>query len=106
MDASSELVHSLLPVFLVLVLGASMVTVGLLEGVAGRPTASTANTDELEATGKNVLLYVLQLTEGGFDAVLMLHVLEHIDHPIDFLRDIRERAAILIVEVPRLSATR
>jgi MFS family permease len=34
MDASSELVHSLLPVFMVSVLGASMVTVGLLEGVA------------------------------------------------------------------------
>ena len=34
MDASSELVHSLLPVFLVSVLGASMIAVGLLEGVA------------------------------------------------------------------------
>jgi MFS family permease len=34
MDASSELVHSLLPVFMVSVLGASMITVGLLEGVA------------------------------------------------------------------------
>jgi MFS family permease len=34
MDMSSELVHSLLPVFLTTVLGASMVTVGLIEGVA------------------------------------------------------------------------
>lgn len=34
MDTSSELIHSLLPVFLVSVLGASMVTVGLIEGVA------------------------------------------------------------------------
>jgi len=34
MDASSELVHSLLPVFMVSVLGATMVTVGLVEGVA------------------------------------------------------------------------
>ncbi len=34
MDASSELVHSLLPIFMVSVLGASMVTVGLLEGIA------------------------------------------------------------------------
>lgn len=41
MDASSELVHSLLPVFMVSVLGASMVTVGLLEGVA-EATASIA----------------------------------------------------------------
>jgi len=34
MDISSELIHSLLPVFLVSVLGASAVTVGLIEGVA------------------------------------------------------------------------
>src|SRR5919109_1634587 len=34
MDTSSELVHSLLPVFLVSVLGASMTFVGLVEGVA------------------------------------------------------------------------
>jgi MFS family permease len=34
MDISSELIHSLLPVFLVTTLGASMMTVGLLEGAA------------------------------------------------------------------------
>ena len=34
MDTSSELIHSLLPVFLVSVLGASMVSVGLIEGIA------------------------------------------------------------------------
>lgn len=34
MDISSELIHSLLPVFMVTVLGASMVTVGVIEGVA------------------------------------------------------------------------
>jgi MFS family permease len=34
MDASSEMIHSLLPVFMVSVLGASMVTVGIIEGVA------------------------------------------------------------------------
>ncbi len=34
MDTSSELVHSLLPVFLVSVLGASITSVGLIEGVA------------------------------------------------------------------------
>ncbi len=33
MDISSELVHSLLPIFMTTVLGASMVTVGLVEGV-------------------------------------------------------------------------
>ncbi len=34
MDASSELVHSLLPLFLTVSLGASVVTIGLLEGMA------------------------------------------------------------------------
>ncbi len=34
MDVSSELVHSLLPVFMVSVLGAGMITIGLIEGVA------------------------------------------------------------------------
>ena len=34
MDASSEMIHSLLPVFMVSVLGVSMVTVGVIEGIA------------------------------------------------------------------------
>jgi MFS family permease len=34
MDTSSELIHSLLPVFLVSVLGASAITVGIIEGMA------------------------------------------------------------------------
>jgi MFS family permease len=34
MDISSEIIHSLLPIFMVTVLGASMVTVGILEGIA------------------------------------------------------------------------
>lgn len=34
MDTSSELVHSLLPVFMTSVLGVSMLTVGVVEGVA------------------------------------------------------------------------
>jgi MFS family permease len=34
MDMSSELIHSLLPVFLVTSLGASMIAIGLIEGVA------------------------------------------------------------------------
>jgi MFS family permease len=41
MDASSELVHSLLPIFMTSVLGASMFTIGLIEGVA-EATASIA----------------------------------------------------------------
>ncbi|MEW6025313.1 MAG: MFS transporter [Pseudomonadota bacterium] len=38
MDISSEIIHSLLPVFLVSVLGASAFTVGLIEGVAESAT--------------------------------------------------------------------
>lgn len=34
MDVSSEMIHSLLPIYLVTVLGASMATVGLIEGIA------------------------------------------------------------------------
>ena len=34
MDISSEMIHALLPVYLVTVMGASMVTVGIIEGVA------------------------------------------------------------------------
>lgn len=41
MDMSSELIHSLAPIFMVTVLGASMVTVGLLEGVAEATAAIT-----------------------------------------------------------------
>jgi len=39
MDVSSEMIHGLLPVFLVVVLGASKVTVGLIEGL-GEATAA------------------------------------------------------------------
>ena len=41
MDMSSELVHSLLPIFMASVLGASMVTIGFLEGVAEATAAIT-----------------------------------------------------------------
>lgn len=34
MDLSSEMIHSLLPVFLVTVLGASAMSVGFIEGIA------------------------------------------------------------------------
>ena len=34
MDVSSEMIHSLLPIFLVTVLGASATAVGVLEGIA------------------------------------------------------------------------
>ena len=34
MDVSSEIIHALLPVYLVTVLGTSMLTVGFIEGIA------------------------------------------------------------------------
>jgi MFS family permease len=61
MDASSELVHSLLPVFMTSVLGASMLTIGLVEGVAEATASVTkvfsgALSDHL---GKRKFLLVL-----------------------------------------------
>ena len=41
MDMSSELIHSLLPVFMATVLGASMVTIGIIEGIAEAAAAIT-----------------------------------------------------------------
>jgi MFS family permease len=41
MDTSSELVHSLLPIFMATALGASMVTIGIIEGVAEATAAIT-----------------------------------------------------------------
>ncbi len=41
MDISSEMIHALLPVYLVTVLGTSMVTVGIIEGVAEATAAMT-----------------------------------------------------------------
>lgn len=41
MDTSSELIHSLLPVFMASVLGASMTTIGIIEGVAEATVAVT-----------------------------------------------------------------
>lgn len=41
MDISSELIHSLLPIFMVTVLGTSMITVGIIEGVAEATAAIT-----------------------------------------------------------------
>jgi MFS family permease len=61
MDMSSELIHSLLPVFMVTTLGASVATVGILEGVA---EATAAITKVFSGTlsdhlGKRKLLAVL-----------------------------------------------
>jgi len=68
MDASSELIHSLLPVFMVTALGASMVTVGIIEGVAEATAAvikvfSGALSDYL---GKRKFLLVLGYALAAF----------------------------------------
>jgi MFS family permease len=68
MDISSELIHSLLPVFMVSVLGASMITVGVIEGVAESIAAvmkvfSGALSDYL---GKRKFLLVLGYALAAF----------------------------------------
>jgi MFS family permease len=68
MDTSSELIHSLLPMFMVTTLGASMVTVGFIEGIAEATAAivkvfSGALSDYL---GKRKLLVVTGYALGAF----------------------------------------
>jgi MFS family permease len=61
MDISSELIHSLLPVFMTTTLGASMMTIGMLEGIA-EATASVTKVFSgavSDAIGKRKLLAVL-----------------------------------------------
>jgi hypothetical protein len=41
MDVSSEMIHALLPIYLVTVLGTSMLTVGIIEGIAEATAAIT-----------------------------------------------------------------
>jgi MFS family permease len=68
MDTSSELIHSLLPVFMVTTLGASMITVGIIEGAAEATAAvmkvfSGALSDCL---GKRKFLLVLGYALAAF----------------------------------------
>jgi MFS family permease len=68
MDISSEMIHSLLPVFMVTTLGASMVTVGIIEGVAEATAAvmkvfSGALSDYL---GKRKFIMVLGYALAAF----------------------------------------
>lgn len=68
MDISSELIHSLLPIFMVTTLGASMVTVGIIEGVAEATAAivkvfSGALSDYL---GKRKFLMILGYALAAF----------------------------------------
>jgi MFS family permease len=68
MDISSELIHSLLPVFMTTVLGVSMVTIGIVEGVAEATAAITkvfsgALSDYL---GKRKFLMVLGYALAAF----------------------------------------
>ncbi len=72
MDISSEIIHSLLPVFLVSVLGASMQTLGLIEGVAEATAMvvrvfSGALSDRI---GKRKLLAIFGYGLGAFSKPL------------------------------------
>ncbi|NTW10129.1 MAG: MFS transporter, partial [Chlorobiaceae bacterium] len=61
MDVSSELIHSLLPLFMATVLGASMMTIGMVEGFA-EATASFTKVFSGAAsdyTGRRKLLAVI-----------------------------------------------
>jgi MFS family permease len=61
MDVSSELIHSVLPVFMTTVLGASLVTVGVVEGVAEATAAVVKVFSGVlsDALGRRKLLAVL-----------------------------------------------
>jgi len=61
MDVSSEMIHGLLPVFLVVVLGASKLTVGLIEGLGEATAAITKLFSGLisDRLGKRKVLVVL-----------------------------------------------
>ncbi len=68
MDISSELIHSLLPIFMSVVLGTSMATIGLVEGAAEATAAVTkvfsgAISDRL---GKRKFLMVFGYALGAF----------------------------------------
>jgi MFS family permease len=68
MDTSSELIHSVLPIFMVTTLGTSMITVGIIEGVAEATAAITkvfsgALSDYL---GKRKFLLVLGYALAAF----------------------------------------
>jgi MFS family permease len=73
MDVSSEMIHALLPVFLVTVLGASVTAVGFLEGIAEATASITkvfsgALSDRL---GKRKLLIVIGYSLAAFTKPLI-----------------------------------
>lgn len=71
MDASSELVHSLLPIFMSSVLGASMLMIGLIEGIAEATAFITktqrAVTLKLGAGPKAAACFIYRAALRGFD---------------------------------------
>lgn len=72
MDISSELIHSLLPVFMVVTLGASMIAVGIIEGIAEASAAvmkvfSGALSDYLE---KRKFLMVFGYSLAAFSKLI------------------------------------
>lgn len=72
MDISSELVHSLLPIFMTTVLGASMVTLGVIEGLAEGAAAITKMFSGAisDYFGKRKLLAVLGYALGALSKLV------------------------------------
>lgn len=68
MDISSEMIHSLLPIFMTTVLGASVVTVGLLEGIAEATVSVTKVFSGVlsDRSGKRKPLVVFGYTLAAF----------------------------------------
>ncbi len=59
--------------------------------------------DDLAAAGAAQLTRVREAPEGPFDVLLALDVIEHVENDVDFLRDLRQRAAphsLLVLTVP------
>ena len=64
-----------------------------------------------QSTGLEVYASLEELQNAGlpaFDMISMMHVLEHLPHPVEYLRDLREkylsRRGWLLLEVPNLYA--
>ena len=66
MDVSSEMIHALLPVYPVTVLGASVMTVGVIEGIAEATASITKVFSGAISTGSATGFLAALAMAGGF----------------------------------------